>query len=133
METFLLIIHVLVCFVLIFSILMQPGKSGGLSGGAFGGMGGGGGNSMFGGGGAVPVLAKVTTYAGVVFAFTCIGLWYAGRATDEGPRTAAERLMEQGGAPIQQAPQPLTFPQQETTPAEGTTQTAPTDTGSTTP
>ena len=132
MEIFLLIVHVIVCFVLILSILMQPGKSGGLSGGAFGGMGGGG-NAMFGGGGAVPVLAKVTTYAGIVFALTCIGLWYAGRATDDGPRTAAERLMEQGGVPAQQAPQPLTFPQQETTPAEGTTQSAPTDTGSTTP
>ena len=128
METFLLIIHVIICFVLILSILMQPGKSGGLSGGAFGGMGGSGG-SMFGGGGAVPVLAKVTTYAGIVFALTCVGLWYAGRATDVGTSTAAERLLEQGGAPMQQTPQPLTLPQ--TTPLEGTTETAPADTGKT--
>ena len=130
MEIFLLIVHVIVCAVLILVILMQPGRSGGLSGGAFGGMGGGG-TSMFGGGGAVPMLAKVTTYVGIIFALTCIGLWYAGRSTDSVPSTAAERLMEQGQMPSQQVPQPLIFP--ETTPTEGTTQTAPTDTGSTTP
>ncbi len=131
MEIFLLVVHVLICLILIFAILMQPGRSGGLSGGAFGGMGGG--TSMFGGGGAVPLLAKVTTYVGIIFALTCIGLWYAGRAPDSAPSTAAERLMEQGQMPTQQIPQPLTFPQPETTPAEGTTQTAPTDTGSTSP
>ena len=130
MEIFLLIVHVIVCAVLILVILMQPGRSGGLSGGAFGGMGGGG-TSMFGGGGAVPMLAKVTTYVGIIFAMTCIGLWYAGRSTDSVPSTVAERLMEEGQMPMQQIPQPLTFP--ETTPTEGTTQTAPADTGSTTP
>jgi len=129
MEIFLLIVHVIVCAVLILVILMQPGRSGGLSGGAFGGMGGG--TSMFGGGGAVPMLAKVTTYVGIIFALTCIGLWYAGRSPDSVPSTAAERLMEEGQMPMQQIPQPLTFP--ETTPTEGTTQTAPADTGSTTP
>ncbi|MCY3869714.1 MAG: preprotein translocase subunit SecG [Gemmatimonadetes bacterium] len=129
MEIFLLIVHVIVCAVLILVILMQPGRSGGLSGGAFGGMGGG--TSMFGGGGAVPMLAKVTTYVGIIFALTCIGLWYAGRSTDSVPSTAAERLMEEGQMPMQQIPQPLTFP--ETKPTEGTTQTAPADTGSTTP
>ena len=129
MEIFLLIVHVIVCAVLILVILMQPGRSGGLSGGAFGGMGGG--TSMFGGGGAVPMLAKVTTYVGIIFALTCIGLWYAGRSTDSVPSTAAERLMEEGQMPMQQIPQPLTFP--ETTPTEGTTQTAPSDTGSTAP
>ena len=85
MEIFLLIVHVIVCAVLILVILMQPGRSGGLSGGAFGGMGGG--TSMFGGGGAVPMLAKVTTYVGIIFALTCIGLWYAGRSTDSVPST----------------------------------------------
>ena len=131
MEIFLLVVHVLVCVVLILVILMQPGRSGGLSGGAFGGMGGG--TTMFGGGGAVPFLAKVTTYVGIIFALTCIGLWYAGRTTDSTPSTAAERLMEQGQMPTQQVPQPLVFPQDETAPAEGTTQTTPADTGNTAP
>ena len=127
MEIFLLIVHVIVCAVLILVILMQPGRSGGLSGGAFGGMGGG--TSMFGGGGAVPMLAKVTTYVGIIFALTCIGLWYAGRSTDSVPSTAAERLRGEGQ--MQQIPQRVILP--ETTPTEGTIQTAPADTGSTTP
>jgi len=124
MEIFLLCVHVLVCFVLIFSILMQPGKGGGLSGGAFGGGGGGGGGgSMFGGGGAVPVLAKVTTWAGVLFALTCISLWYAGRSSETVSRTAAERLLEQGGAASQTMPQPFN----PVVPTEGTQTPTPAD------
>jgi len=124
MEIFLLIVHVIVCFVLILSILMQPGKSGGLSGGAFGGMGGGG-SSMFGGGGAVPILAKVTTYTGIIFALTCVSLWYAGRPADSGVQTAAERLLEQGGAATQAVPQPFN----PAVPVEGTQTPAPADSG----
>ena len=125
MEFFLLIVHVIVCFVLILSILMQPGKSGGLSGGAFGGMGGGGGGSMFGGGGAVPLLAKVTTYTGIIFALTCISLWYAGRPDEATSKTAAERLLEQGGAPTQTMPQPFN----PAVPLENTETPAPADSG----
>lgn len=134
MEIFLLVIHVLVCFVLILSILMQPGKSGGLSGGAFGGMSGG--SSMFGGGGAVPLLAKVTTYTGVIFALTCIGLWYASRPGESGAMSAAERALQQQGAmQMQSLPQPLAPATQpgaeQTTPAgqSGTEQTTPAETG----
>lgn len=107
MEIFLLIVHVLVCVVLILSILMQPGRSGGLSGGAFGGMSAGA-SSMFGGGGAVPLLAKITAYAAIVFVLTCVGLWYASRTSDAGPKTAAQRALEQRGAmPAQSTPQPF--------------------------
>ena len=107
MEVFLLIVHILVCFVLIVSILLQSGKGGGLAGGAFGGMGGGGGGAVFGGGGSAPFFRKVTTYAGVVFALTCIGLWYASRTEQVLPETAAERLLqEQGPVPLQQGTQP---------------------------
>jgi len=124
MEIFLLIVRVLVCLVLIMSILMQPGKSGGLSGGAFGGMSGGG-SSMFGGGGAVPILAKVTTYAGILFALTCVSLWYAGRPSDAGVKTAAERLLEQGGGATQTMPQPFN----PAAPVESTQTPAPADSG----
>ncbi|MBT4137475.1 MAG: preprotein translocase subunit SecG [Candidatus Latescibacteria bacterium] len=126
MEIFLLIVHVIVCFVLILSILMQPGKGGGLSGGAFGGGMSGGGSSMFGGGGAVPILTKVTTYAGVLFALTCVSLWYAGRSSDAVAQTAAERLLEQGG-PVQTVPQPFN----PVTPAVETQTPAPADSGKT--
>lgn len=124
MEIFLLIVHVIVCLVLILSILMQPGKGGGLSGGAFGGGMSGGGSSMFGGGGAVPILAKVTTYTGIIFALTCVGLWYAGRSSDSVAQTAAERMLDQGGVPAQQSvPQPFN----PVTPAEETQTTTPAD------
>ena len=128
METALLIIHVIVSIVLIISILLQSSKGGGLSGGAFGGMGGGGG-AMFGGGGANAFFAKVTTYVGIAFALTCIGLWYTGRGTEDRiPQTAAEKAMQEGGVPIQSqaGPQPLQLPTQAA-PA----QTTPADTGAT--
>jgi len=128
MEIFLLIVHVIVCFVLILSILMQPGKSGGLSGGAFGGMGGGG-SSMFGGGGAVPLLAKVTTYTGIVFALTCVGLWYAGHSSNTEAQTAAERLLEQGGMPTQTMPQPFNPAMPADNALENTQTPAPADSG----
>lgn len=105
MNTFLLIIHLIVCIGLVISILLQSSKGGGLSG-AFGGAGGGG--AVFGGGGAATFLSKVTTYLGVIFFLTCIGLWYTSRTGDGIPTTAAERLLqEQGPAPLQSGPQPL--------------------------
>jgi len=102
MTVFLLIVHVLVCIVLIVSILLQAGKGGGLAGGAFGGMGGGG--AVFGGTGAATFLSKVTTYVAIVFFLTCIGLWYSSRSVDTLPKTAAERMLEEGG------PVPLSRP-----------------------
>ena len=119
METLLLIIHVIVCVVLIVSILLQAGKGGGLAGGAFGGMGGAG---PLGGTSAAPFLTKVTTYVGVMFALTCLGLWYAGRSDDGVPETAAERaLQELGPMPFQAAPPlPQALPGVEPTTPTGT-------------
>ena len=131
METLLLIVHVLACIVLIVIILLQPGKGGGLSGGAFGGMGGG--SAMFGGAGATTFLTKVTTYVAIVFACTCIGLWYASRSgSDALPETAAERMLEnQSPQPFQQpaGPQPFAPSTEQTAPVESTAPaTAPADT-----
>jgi len=64
MFTFLIIIHVLVAFALVVSILLQRGEAGGLSG-AFGG--GGGNQSLFGGRGAATFLSKATAYLGGAF------------------------------------------------------------------
>lgn len=121
MEIFLLFIHILVCFVLIVSILLQSGKGGGLAGGAFGGMGGGGG-AVFGGGGSAPFFRKITTYAGVLFALTCVGLWYASRTEQDLPDTAAERLLQE------QSPIPLNQGTRQQSPAE-VEKTVPTRTG----
>jgi preprotein translocase subunit SecG len=70
MTIFLVILHVLVCFVLILVILLQAGRGQGLSGPAFGG-----GNvqSLF-GTRAGDFLTKATTFSAVCFLFTCIAL-----------------------------------------------------------
>ena len=83
---------------------------------------------MFGGGGAVPLLAKVTTYTGIVFAVTCIGLWYASRPSESGGMTAAERaLQQQGAVQMQTVPQPLAPAAPAT--ESGAEQTTPAETG----
>ncbi|MDA0748943.1 MAG: preprotein translocase subunit SecG [bacterium] len=120
MGTFLLIVHIIVCFVLIVTILLQSSKGGGLSG-AFGGAGGGG--AVFGGAGAGTFLSKVTTYLAIAFFVTCIGLWYTYRSDLGEPATAAERMMQERGPvslPQQSAPQPLPNLQQEAAPAAQT-------------
>ena len=53
MRTFLVIIQFLVCLTLIISVLLQPGKSAGLSGSIAGG--------------AEQLFAKVTTVSAVLF------------------------------------------------------------------
>ena len=114
MFYFLLTVHIIVCLVMIVSILMQAGRGGGLAGGAFGGMGGGGGGQLFGGGGAATFLTKVTTYSGVVFFVTCIGLWYTVRTFDSVPETAAEKMMRERSAPVPLS-QPVPLPIGDTT------------------
>ena len=90
------------------SILMQAGKGGGLAGGAFGGSGmSGGGSQLFGGGGAATFLTKVTSYAGLGFFLTCIGLWFTARSANPIPESAAERMMRE-----QQTPVPVSQPAQ---------------------
>lgn len=62
MHTLILTIHTICSFLLLAVILLQPSKSGGLSG-----MFGGGGTSFFGGKGAAPFLTKITVVLACVF------------------------------------------------------------------
>jgi len=79
METFLLVIHILVCLFLIFIVLVQGGK-GAEMGAAFGG---GGSQTLFGGRGAATFLGKMTTVVAVVFMLTSLFLAVvAGRGGD---------------------------------------------------
>jgi preprotein translocase subunit SecG len=68
MQTFFLAIHILVCFLLIFVVLVQGGK-GAQMGAAFGG---GGSQTLFGGRGAATFLGKMTTVIAVVFMLTSL-------------------------------------------------------------
>jgi preprotein translocase subunit SecG len=64
------VLHVVVCFVLIGIILLQPSKGADLAG-AFGGQGS---QTAFGPRGTVNLLTKVTTWCAIIFAITSISL-----------------------------------------------------------
>jgi len=69
MTTFLLIIHVFVCLMLIAIVLLQSGKGADI-GAAFGGSS----QTLFGSRGAATFLNKITTIAAVVFMLTSLSL-----------------------------------------------------------
>lgn len=69
MFTFILIIHIIVCFFLIFIVLVQSGKGAEL-GAAFGGSS----QTLFGARGAATFFSKLTTIAAVVFMITSLSL-----------------------------------------------------------
>ena len=68
MATALLVLHITVCFLLIFIVLVQGGKGAEL-GAAFGG---GSSQTVFGGRGAATFLNKATTMVAVVFMLTSL-------------------------------------------------------------
>ena len=72
MATFLLVLHVMVCLVLILVVLLQRGKGGDM--GAV--LGGGGSNTVFGGRGAGNFLTKLTTSSAIIFMGTSLSLSY---------------------------------------------------------
>ncbi len=70
MMTFLLILHVIVCFTLVLIVLLQTGK-GAEMGASFGG---GSSQTLFGSRGAGTFLTKVTSVAAVIFMLTSLFL-----------------------------------------------------------
>lgn len=71
MTGLLTTIHIIICFILIVSVLLQSGKSADLAG-AFGGAGS---QTVFGPRGAGSILSKATTICAILFMFTSMGLW----------------------------------------------------------
>jgi preprotein translocase subunit SecG len=67
---FVVVVHVIVCFFLIFVVLLQQGRSADLAG-AFGGQGS---QTAFGPRAAANVLTRLTTWSAVIFMCTSIGL-----------------------------------------------------------
>jgi preprotein translocase subunit SecG len=74
MNSVLIALHVMVCFVLILVVLLQRGK--GTDIGAS--LGGGGGNTIFGSRGAGNFLTKLTTGSAIIFMLTSLSLAYLG-------------------------------------------------------
>jgi preprotein translocase subunit SecG len=70
-SALIIVLHIIVCLVLIFAILLQSGKAADLAG-AFGG---GGSQTNFAGRGSTTLLSKVTTASAIIFMLTSLGLW----------------------------------------------------------
>ena len=89
MNTFITVLHVLVCLFLMLTVLLQSGKGG--MGAAFGG--GGGTQTVFGGSGAGSFLRRLTVAAAVIFMLTSITLaWLSSRTgTDALKRYSAQQ------------------------------------------
>ena len=78
LTTFLDILHVFVCAVLMFVVLLQQGKGGGL-GAAFGG---GAAAQVFGGRGAGNFMTRLTAICAAIFMITSMSLAYLSSAGD---------------------------------------------------
>ncbi|HMY18147.1 MAG TPA: preprotein translocase subunit SecG [Polyangium sp.] len=76
LQTFLNVVHVIVCVFLILVVLLQQGKGGGLSGL------GGGGAQVFGGRGAGNFMTRLTAICAAVFMLTSLSLAYLSSAGD---------------------------------------------------
>src|SRR5205814_10496567 len=94
MNTFLTIVHIIVCVFLILVVLLQAGKGGGM-GIAFGG--GGGSQTVFGSSGAGNFLTRLTSITAVIFMITSLGLAHYSSQQDSkrlqklGERKAAQK------------------------------------------
>jgi preprotein translocase subunit SecG len=115
MITLLMIIHILVCFFLIFIVLIQSSKGAEL-GAAFGGSS----QTLFGSRGAATLFSKLTTVSAVVFMLTSLFLSMADIKSGSVIKRTAP-VEQKGGAPAQQGP--LQIPQQG--PVQAPTQNAP--------
>ena len=81
LATFVNIIHIFVCLVLMFVVLLQQGKGGGM-GSAFGGASA----QVFGGSGAGNILTRATAICAGIFMLTSVTLAYISSAKDSGLR-----------------------------------------------
>ncbi|MEO6573537.1 MAG: preprotein translocase subunit SecG [Polyangiaceae bacterium] len=120
LEIFLKCVHVFVCAVLIFVVLLQQGKGGGM-GAAFGG---GGAAQVFGGRGAGNLLTRATATCAAIFMLTSVSLAYISSSGDRAIKVRAaqeeKKKLDKGTAvpkpaekpagdkPTDMAPAPMT-------------------------
>jgi preprotein translocase subunit SecG len=102
-HTPITVLHVVVCFMVMLVVLIQPGKSGGL-GAALGGAGA---QQIFGGRGAGNFLTRTTWIAASVFFITSITLAYISTSTGDSLQKvgdAARKRDSSESAPAEPAP-----------------------------
>jgi preprotein translocase subunit SecG len=97
MYTFLLIVHILACFIMVGVILLQSGK-GAEIGAAFGGSS----QTLFGSRGATTFLSKVTVVAAAVFMLTALSL--AVLSKERSIASSLPGLQQSDTGPAQTAP-----------------------------
>jgi preprotein translocase subunit SecG len=81
LSTFVNIVHIFVCCVLMFVVLLQQGKGGGM-GSAFGGASA----QVFGGSGAGNILTRATAICAAIFMLTSVSLAYMSSSGDRALR-----------------------------------------------
>ncbi len=118
LTTLIDILHVFVCGVLMFVVLLQQGKGGGM-GAAFGG---GGAAQVFGGRGAGNLLTRTTSICAGLFMLTSVSLAYLSSSGDRAIRARvaleAQKKAEKGIArPKDTAATPSAAPSGATAPA----------------
>jgi preprotein translocase subunit SecG len=89
LSTFVNIVHIFVCLVLMFVVLLQQGKGGGM-GSAFGGASA----QVFGGSGAGNILTRATAICAGIFMITSVSLAYM---SSSGDRALKAKVMEEQG------------------------------------
>jgi len=126
LDTLLKIIHVLACLILMFVVLLQQGRGGGL-GAAFGG---GAASQVFGGRGAGNILTRATAICAATFMLTSVALAYRSSSQDRALAARIEldkmRKAEKGHHKKDKSETPA--PTQSAAPTTTTTITMPTDT-----
>jgi preprotein translocase subunit SecG len=97
MQTFIYVVHFLVCFILIGVVLLQRGKGQDLGAS----LGGGSANTIFGSRGAGNFLTRITTASAIIFMGTSLTLSYLGyKSSDVRLFDESEPFVpETGGAP----------------------------------
>ncbi|HEV2488491.1 MAG TPA: preprotein translocase subunit SecG [Candidatus Acidoferrales bacterium] len=106
----LVTLHILVCFLLIFVIMLQSGSAADLAG-AFGGAGS---QTAFGPRGAATFLTKATTWCAIVFMMSSVALSLKRAPTTVGGNSVLEQTMP--SAPAQS--KPVTVPAKPPAPTQ---------------
>lgn len=116
MITFIVIIHVIVCFFLIAIVLIQGGK-----GAEIGAVFGGSSQTLFGSRGAATFLSKVTTIAAILFMITSLTLAVVtaqkGSVVKESPVSEERKAIPLPPGPVQTPAQSQTPQQQPAQPS----------------
>jgi preprotein translocase subunit SecG len=102
----LLVFHIIISIALIGIVLMQSGKGGGLSGGAFGGSA----QTVFGGRGATDVVTRATIVLGGLFFLTSIVLALMTSGVGRAPRSLLQEEAQRARTAPAPAPAPSATP-----------------------